>query len=404
MRFFVSRPTLCRDAAIAAVVCASAVAAAPQFQDVTPSADLAGWRVISGEWSVQDGALVGKAASGEAAIVYDAVLADFAMRVDVQASSPVAVYGRGHVLPELPLAANSDPATAPKGLYGYRLRPASQAGAELAVDTFPIPANGSVNKTVELRDGAWNTLALSARRETVEAGIHRASLPKLRDDTFVAGRIILSVGAPNASGPCEARFRDVRVRDFGREGNWRPLWDGKSLAAFEFYGEEEWRALDGGIVGTSGKKKSEGYAKTRETFKDFRVRGKYRMFGDGNYGLFYHSTIAYDDKRFPIISGVQGEVAWGWPSSTGCLYESYKRGWIEKPDMNRVGAYAQDPKLINEIEIMAEGKRRVTWVNGVKVTDLVDQTPAYTEGAFALQLHTGGVSGIMWRDLYVLEN
>ena len=386
----------------------AAFAASPKWEAIAPPADLTGWRVISGEWRVENGELVGSAKTGQAAIMLVRPLADFDATCELAMPAPCAagIVARAHDLPALPLAEGADPNAAPKKMYGYFLGFGAANVPESASFTIvSYPQEDVQTAITKLPAPKRNAIALSihAHGETMRGSIDRGPMWKLSNDRFINGGLAFTVGEPGSATPSEARFRKIRVKDYGREGAWTPLWDGASFHQFEFFGEEEWRVLDGGIVGTSGKKKSEGYAKTRATFKDFRVRGTYRMFGDGNYGLFYHSTIAYDDKHYPIISGVQGEVAWGYPSPTGCLYESYKRGWIEKPDMTRIGAFAQDSKGLNEIEILAQGNRRATWVNGVKVTDLVDPTPAYTEGAFALQLHTGGVSGIMWKDLYVID-
>ncbi len=387
---------------------AVAFADAPKWEDIVPPADLTGWRVISGEWRVENGELIGTAKSGQAAIVLSRDLADFEVECEmaVPEPCPAGIVVRAHDLPALPLAEGVDVATAPKQVYGYSLGfDASNipGSAGHGVLSFPPENVRTATTSVPPLRREWIPLAMSAHGENVDGSINKSATWRLSNDRFVKGALAFTAGVPGWSTPTTVRFRNIRVKDFKREGNWRPLWNGIDFSQFEFFGEEEWRVLDGGIVGTSGKKKSEGYAKTRALFKDFRVRGTYRMFGEGNYGLFYHSTIAYDDKHYPIISGVQGEVAWGWPSATGCLYESYKRGWIEKPDMKRVGAFAQDMKGLNEIEILVQGNRRATWVNGVKVTDITDETPAYTEGAFALQLHTGGVSGIMWKDLYVID-
>lgn len=397
-----------RAVLVAAVLVAAAMAEAPKWETIVPPADLAGWRVVSGEWRVENGELVGSAKSGQAAIMLERPLEDFDADCEMAMPAPCAggLVARGHDLPALPLAAGSDPATAPKKLYGYFLGfDASNVpgSASFTVLSFPEEDVRAAATQVPPSSRAWHALSVRAHGDAIDGSINNGPRWRISNDRFVKGGLAFTVGEPGATTPAEGRFRHIRVRDFGREGAWTPLWNGIDFSQFEFFGEEEWRVLDGGIVGTSGKKKSEGYAKTRATFKDFRVRGTYRMFGDGNYGLFYHSTIAYDEKRYPIISGVQGEVAWGYPSATGCLYESYKRGWIEKPVMARLGAFAQDMKGLNEIEVLAQGDRRATWVNGIKVTDLIDPTPAYTEGAFALQLHTGGVSGIMWKDLYVID-
>ncbi|HOQ89366.1 MAG TPA: DUF1080 domain-containing protein, partial [Candidatus Hydrogenedentes bacterium] len=79
------------------------------------------------------------------------------------------------------------------------------------------------------------------------------------------------------------------------------------------------------------------------------------------------------------------------------------RGWLEKPDMNRLAAWALRPGAWNEIEIRSQGNRVTTWVNGVRAVDITDQGQQLFEGSFALQLHTGGSAGIMWKDLYVLN-
>lgn len=391
----------------ALLVSVTAFSASTTWEEIAPPAHLEGWRVISGEWRVEDGALIGSAKSGQAAIALPRDLADFEFECEMNtpALCTGAVVVRAHDLPALPLAAGADPATAPKRVYGYRLGPDTTdfiATAKFTIESFPEETAPTAMTRIHPVAREWNTLAVRAHGENLSGAINKGAIWKFASDRFLKGAIVFIAGAPDATTASETRFRNIRVKDFNREGDWRPLWNGIDFSQFEFFGEEEWRVLDGGIVGTSGKKKSEGYAKTRATFKDFRVRGTYRMFGDGNYGLFYHATIAYNDQHFPIISGVQGEVAWGQPSNSGGLYESYKRGWLEKPDMNRVGAFAQDMKGLNEIEILAKGNRRATWINGVKVTDLVDDKPNYTDGAFALQLHTGGVSGIMWRDLYVI--
>lgn len=395
---------------LAAIVLVSTIAFAesPKWEELVLPADLTGWRVISGEWRAENGELVGSAKSGQAAIALVRKLADFELECKMHTPQPCAgaIVARAHDLPALPLAQGADPATAPKRIYGYRLGADTTdfvATAGFAVESYPEENAPTAMTRILPVAKEWNALAIRAHGGELNGAINKGAVWRFASDRFINGVIVFIVGSPDATGPSEVRFRNIRVEDFKREGGWRELWNGVDFSQFEFYGEEEWRVLDGGIVGTSGKKKSEGYAKTREIFKDFRVRGTYRMFGDGNYGLFYHSTVAYDDKHFPIISGVQGEVAWGYPSASGCLYESYKRGWLEEPNMARVGAFAQDMKGLNEIEILAQGNRRAAWVNGVKVTDMTDATPNYTEGAFALQLHAGGVSGIMWKDLYVID-
>jgi hypothetical protein len=234
-----------------------------------------------------------------------------------------------------------------------------------------------------------NDVTVSVNDETAVTG---------SDTGYTKGRLAFEA-APGA----EVRFRNVRIQDHGRAGEWRALFNGKDFDGWIEWGEEKWSVEDGAIVGSSGPKQSEGYMATEDTWKDFHVRGVFKMLGDGNYGLFYHSTIAYNDEKYPVISGLQGEVAPGYPSPSGWVYESYKRGWLVKPDMTELGAFALNPDDWSEIEIKSEGNRIMTWVNGVRVLDHTDAAPNLVEGAFALQLHTGGAAGILWKDLYVKQ-
>ena len=134
------------------------------------------------------------------------------------------------------------------------------------------------------------------------------------------------------------------------------------------------------------------------------MRGEFKMLGDGNYGLFYHSTIRLrENDGYPLISGVQGEVMPGRPAQTGRLYESYKRGWLMEQDHSDIGSWALREGEWNTIEIRNKGNRVTTWVNGIRVVDFSDLTPQLFEGSFALQLHTGEGAGIDWRGLFVLD-
>ena len=107
------------------------------------------------------------------------------------------------------------------------------------------------------------------------------------------------------------------------------------------------------------------------------------------------------DDGYPVISGIQVEVEPAYPTKTGFLYESYKRGWLTEPTDKISAAWALRIGDWNEIEAKTEGNRTITWLNGVKVVDFQDTAPNLFEGFFALQLHTGGVAGIQWRELYV---
>jgi hypothetical protein len=190
----------------------------------------------------------------------------------------------------------------------------------------------------------------------------------------------------------------------GRGGAWRPLFDGASLRGWKNWGTEEFSAADGVIRARRGFKESEGYLATEERWTDFHVRGEFHMLGDGNYGLFYHSSIRLEDDGYPTITGVQGEVMPRRPAETGRLYESYGRGWLTPKNRDDVGSWALREERWNAFEIRSLGDRVTTWVNGIRVVDFLDASPVLLEGSFALQLHVGEGTGIDWRELYVLDD
>ncbi len=349
------------------------------------------WKPVSGEWHVDNGTITGTSTDGKPAILVSTQeYRDFELDVDLVKQAGGMIVVRAHQLPDAPKKEGD------LGLYGY-----------LAGGTIPAIASEEHGGLVRLHwaegpsSSNVDTIHIVARGNEVQAApkpLPGASGASAQADTsakFIGGKIALVTNGHTST------FGNIRIDDLGRDGEWRPLFNGTDFAGWKIWGTEEWKVEDGIIIGRSGPKKSEGYLATEETFKDFRVRGTFKMLGEGNFGLFYHSTIAYNDEQYPIISGLQGEVAPGYPSPSGWVYESYKRGWLVEPDMTTYRAFALRPNEWSEIEIESQGNHITTWVNGIQVLDLVDDKQLLTEGSFALQLHTGGTDGIQWKDLYV---
>lgn len=260
---------------------------------------------------------------------------------------------------------------------------------------------------IPVDDNGWMRISITARGPEITITLDDAVLTYTTpDEHFRRGALYWVAGAVEgiSAGPAEMRL--IEFNSLEREGEWRPLFNGENFDGWKQWGNEQWDIEEGVIIGRSGPDKSEGYLATEEVWSDFRVRGSFKMLGEGNFGLFYHATIEMGDKDgkpYPYISGVQGEVEPGYPSSTGWLYESYKRGWLVEPTKDTLAAYVLDPDGWNELEIRAQEGVITTWVNGVRAVHFEDSDPQLFEGSFALQLHAGGVDGIAWKDLYVLD-
>lgn len=400
---------------VAGMICAaSLVAVAQEWQSLTPNNSLDGWRTLSGEWKItEEGVIVGKAAKdANAWLLYDKnMLADFEISLEFKTPAPTngGVQVRSHWLPRMPLKDGETVADAPKQMHGYQVNVETRKrlGTGIIMEEngrgYLAEPAAEAAKTLKQRD--WNAMRISVRGNAVEVYLHDVLACRVEDEAFIRGYVALQVNPYQSQDEFnEIEYRNVRVKDYGREGNWRALFDGTTLNGWKKWGEEDWQVEDGVIWGRSGPKKSEGYLATEEIFKDFRVRGGFKVTGEGNYGLFYHSTITLrPEDGYPVIAGLQGEVEPGFPGSTGWVYESYQRGWLVQPDPNVMPAAALRVGEWNEIEIRSTGNKITSWVNGIRVLDHVDEGQKLFEGSFALQLHTGGADGIGWKDLFVLQ-
>lgn len=383
------------------MICASALVAA-----LCVSAwgqEIPGWTVKSGTWTESDGVITGKAVPGETAwLMSDAEYYDFSLTAEFRTSTPGngGIQFRSHWLPNLEKEGEFQ-------FYGYQANVETRRddGTATVLDekgrgplVIPSPeAQAAVLKT------DWNTLRIEARGPVIEVWVNGVRANRLYDEQFIGGYLGLQA-EPQKDGEGMVEYRNIQCEDHGRVQDWQPLFNGSDLSGWQEWGTEDWSVENGVIEGKSGPDKSEGYLLTDGTWTDFRVKGECKMLGPGNYGLFYRSTISYNDKQYPIISGIQGEVDPGYPGPSGWHYESYRRGWIfEQPDTSSIRSYALRPGEWNAIEIRAIGNRITSWINGIRIVDFYDENPQVFEGGFALQLHAGGADGILWKELYVTD-
>lgn len=180
----------------------------------------------------------------------------------------------------------------------------------------------------------------------------------------------------------------------------KKLFNGKDLTGWEIYGTERWYVEDGLLVCESGPDQEYGYLGTKKHYKDFELKLNFKQESNGNSGVFIRSTI-----EGTKISGWQVEVAQKRTSeegdATGGIYESYGRGWLIKPDMEKdknlkVGEW-------NTLKIKVVGAKVTTWLNGVQMVTLTDDKIGQGEGSIALQIHSGGGIKVKWKNIHIKE-
>ncbi len=170
------------------------------------------------------------------------------------------------------------------------------------------------------------------------------------------------------------------------------LFNGRNLDGWVIYGTEKWYVEDGLLVCESGPDKGYGYLGTEKSYKDFELTLEFFPEDNGNSGVFFHSSI--EGTR---VSGWQAEVAPPGHFSGG-IYESYKRGWLIKPDKSLDNVKMN---TWNSMKIRVLGDQVTTWVNGVQMVTLKDPVFAESDGKIALQIHDGGGIKVKWKNLKI---
>ncbi|MBK9508221.1 MAG: DUF1080 domain-containing protein [Cytophagaceae bacterium] len=174
----------------------------------------------------------------------------------------------------------------------------------------------------------------------------------------------------------------------------KSLFNGKNLDGWQIYGTEKWYVKGKNLVCESGPDKGYGYLATEKKFKDFELTLMFKPEANGNSGVFFHSDI-----EGTKVAGWQAEVAPPGHFSGG-IYESYKRGWLIKPD----------PKIDNvkmnkwnTMKILVQNDEVTTWVNGVQMIFLKDKAIGEIDGKIALQIHDGGGIKVAWKKIILKE-
>jgi hypothetical protein len=173
---------------------------------------------------------------------------------------------------------------------------------------------------------------------------------------------------------------------------WQLLFDGTSTEAWRGYGRadfpsDHWSVADGVLMstGTTGEMLGTDII-TKETFRDFDFKLEFKLFKEGNSGIFYRVTEGegmeiwqtaaeyqiLDDSAY-IAQGTSRDDA----HLTGDNYDMHAgTGGV----LNPVGEW-------NEARIIVMGNHVEHWLNGVKVVeyelDSEDWAQRYAESKFA---------------------
>jgi len=171
------------------------------------------------------------------------------------------------------------------------------------------------------------------------------------------------------------------------------LFNGTDLTGWKIYGTEKWYVKDNLLICESGPDKGYGYLATEKFYDNFILTLEFNQESDGNSGVFFRSNI-----EGTKISGWQVEVA---PpgSHSGGIYESYGRGWLIQPPSEY-----DDVVVLNQwnfMKIKVFNNEVTTWINGIKMINIIDDKIGKGVGSIALQIHDGGNIKVKWKNINI---
>lgn len=171
-------------------------------------------------------------------------------------------------------------------------------------------------------------------------------------------------------------------------GKWVELFNGANLDGWtQRGGVAKYTIEDGVIVGTTVPKTPNSFLCTEKDYGNFILEVEYKVDPELNCGVQFRS-LSKPDYKDGRVHGYQAEID---PSDRGWsagIYDEGRRGWLADLSKNPQARYAFKQNDWNHYRIEAIGSRIVTFINGVRAADLIDDETS--EGFIGLQVHGVG--------------
>jgi hypothetical protein len=149
-----------------------------------------------------------------------------------------------------------------------------------------------------------------------------------------------------------------------KAGDWKPLFDGKSLSGWRGYKSADapagWKAVDGVLV-------KEGHSSdlvTKDQYGDFELEFEWKLAPGGNAGVFYRGTEEYEHvywsaPEYQLLDDATHKDGQNRLTAAGSAYALYPPpAGVVKP----AGEW-------NTSRIVAKGAHVEHWLNGKKVVE-----------------------------------
>lgn len=171
------------------------------------------------------------------------------------------------------------------------------------------------------------------------------------------------------------------------------LFNGKNLNGWSILGKEKWYIKEGLLICETISKKDFGYLVTDKKYKNFKLSLDFKYETIGNSGVFLHSN--FENKN---ANSWQVEI--GPPGhKIGGIHKS-SEGWLAIPDISKDSILKMDKW--NTLKIILENDQLTSWLNGIKMSSVIDPELNDTSGNIALQIRDENAK-IKWRNIHIVE-
>ena len=350
------------------------------FVQIFNGTDRAGWMLnpdSPGFWRVEDGILIGGPSDDQGMLHTERDdYEDFHLRAEVL------VEGDG----------------ADGGIF-FRTAPQSSNELNFCFDpNLPNQQTGSlVVHRPETKESAWTSapagLAKTGEWMTVEI-IARGgqALTRINGKTAAIsgelcgnprGQIVLQYLGPQTV----VRFRKIEIKELP---GWTPLFNGQDLTGWKTHPvrPDGWRVEETVLVGDGD---HSVLFSERGDFEDFHLRLEAKLDENSREcGLFFRSEFGLSQTQLPEFSYPAGYQVKIMPGKDPLGQATGSLQWFQPFTGENVDGHDWFV-----LEVIAEGKRLITKVNGVTTVDFVDEKQTYRRGHLALSQNANGQHGRM---------
>ena len=194
------------------------------------------------------------------------------------------------------------------------------------------------------------------------------------------------------------------ARQKSASGDWKPLFDGKTLDGWtQRGGKANYRVEDGQIVGQTVPKTRNSFLCSTRDYADFELELEYKVDPRLNSGIQIRSN-SVPGYRKGVVHGYQVEIDPSDRAWSAGIYDESRRGWLNDLKKNDKARKAFKQNDWNHYRIRAVGDSIKTWINGVPAADLHDSLTR--TGFIGLQVHGTQETEpleIRWRNIRIRD-